>query len=75
MQSTANVPAASLVVVSVILNTLGLPLESIGMLFAIDRFMDMGKTAVNVFGNTMVAVLVDKWGVNFHPRKGITSRS
>ncbi|KKC29378.1 proton /sodium-glutamate symport protein [Caldanaerobacter subterraneus subsp. pacificus DSM 12653] len=27
--------------------------------------MDMGKTAVNVFGNTMVAVLVDKWGGKF----------
>lgn len=68
-KGTANVPAASLVVVSVILSNLGLPLEAMTMLFAVDRFMDMGRTAVNVFGNTMATILVDKWSGRFPSEK------
>ncbi|HEX9017502.1 MAG TPA: dicarboxylate/amino acid:cation symporter [Chloroflexota bacterium] len=61
-KGTANVPAASLVVVAVILTSIGLPVEALAILAGVDRFMDMGRTTVNVFGNTIAAVLLWKWG-------------
>lgn len=61
-KGTANVPAASLVVLSVILTSLGLPVEAIAILAGIDVFMDMGRTTVNVFGNTIAAHLLYRFG-------------
>ncbi len=61
-KGTANVPAASLVVLAVIMGSLGLPLEAMGILVGIDRFMDMGRTTVNVFGNTVAALLLHRVG-------------
>lgn len=59
-KGTANVPAASLVVLAVILTSIGLPVESIAILAGVDRFMDMGRTTINVFGNTIAAILLHK---------------
>lgn len=61
-KGTANVPSASLVVLAVILTSLGLPVEAIAILAGIDVFMDMGRTTVNVFGNTIAAHLLYKFG-------------
>lgn len=61
-KGTANVPSASLVVLAVIMGSLGLPLEAMGILVAIDRFMDMGRTTINVFGNTVAALLLHRVG-------------
>ena len=61
-KGTANVPAASLVVLAVIMSSLGMPLEAMGILVGIDRFMDMGRTTVNVFGNTVACLLLNKLG-------------
>ena len=61
-KGTANVPAASLVVLAVIMTSLGMPLESMAILIGIDRFMDMGRTTINVFGNTIAALLLHKVG-------------
>jgi DAACS family dicarboxylate/amino acid:cation (Na+ or H+) symporter len=61
-KGTANVPAASLVVLAVILTSIGLPVEAIAILAGVDRFMDMGRTTVNVFGNTIAAILLNKFG-------------
>jgi dicarboxylate/amino acid:cation (Na+ or H+) symporter, DAACS family len=61
-KGTANVPSASLVVLAVILTSLGLPVEAIAIIAGVDRFMDMGRTTVNVFGNTIAVILVNKWG-------------
>jgi len=69
-KGTANVPAASLVVLAVILTSIGMPVESIAILAGVDRFMDMGRTTVNVFGNTIAAILLYKFG-----GKGITDES
>jgi DAACS family dicarboxylate/amino acid:cation (Na+ or H+) symporter len=66
-KGTANVPSASLVVLAVILTSIGLPVEAIAILAGVDRFMDMGRTTVNVFGNTIAALLLYKFG-----GKGIT---
>jgi len=61
-KGSANVPAAAFVVIAVILQSLGMPVEAMGILIGIDRFLDMGRTTVNVFGNTIAALLLYKVG-------------
>lgn len=57
----ANVPSASLAVMAVILTAIGLPVEAIAILAGVDRLMDMGRTVVNVFGNTFVSLLLNRF--------------
>ena len=54
----AGVPAASLVAILVILNAVGLPAEGVGLILAVDRILDMCRTAVNVLGDSCGAVLI-----------------
>jgi Na+/H+-dicarboxylate symporter len=54
----AGIPAASLVAITLILTTMGLPVEGIGLILAVDRVLDMCRTAVNVFSDSCAAVLV-----------------
>ncbi|WP_052573753.1 dicarboxylate/amino acid:cation symporter [Haloferula sp. BvORR071] len=56
----AGVPHASLVAILLILKNSGIQgaEAAVGVLLAVDRFLDMSRTAVNVFGDTCVAVLV-----------------
>lgn len=60
-KGTANVPSASLVVMATVLTAMGMPVEGIAILAGVDRFMDMGRTAINVLGNTVAAIMVAKW--------------
>ena len=72
-KGTANVPGASVVVLAVLCQSLGLPVEAIAILAAIDRFGDMGRTAINVFGNTIAVLLVtklsNKWALHDEEHK------
>jgi DAACS family dicarboxylate/amino acid:cation (Na+ or H+) symporter len=61
-KGTANVAAASLVILAVILTAIHLPVEAIAIVAGVDRFMDMGRTTVNVFGNTTAALLLNRFG-------------
>lgn len=54
----AGVPSASLVSIVMILHTVGLPADGIGLVMAVDRIVDMFRTTVNVFGNSCCAVLI-----------------
>lgn len=54
----AGVPAASLVAITIILGTIGLPAEAIGLILAVDRILDMFRTSVNVFSDSCGAVLI-----------------
>lgn len=54
----AGIPSASIVAIIVILKAIGLPAEGIGLLFAVDRILDMCRTSVNVFSDSCCAVLV-----------------
>ncbi len=54
----AGVPSASLIAIAIILQTIGLPLEAIGVLFVFDRVLDMARTAVNIFGDACCAVII-----------------
>lgn len=55
---TAGIPSASLFSIVVILQTLGLPPEGIGVVMAVERFLDMFRTGVNVLGTSCCAVMV-----------------
>ena len=54
----AGIPAASLVAIAVILPAVGLPVEAIGVVWVTDRLLDMSRTAVNVFSDTVAAVVI-----------------
>ena len=54
----ASIPAASLVAITVILGAIGLPAEAIGLILVTDRVLDMCRTAVNVWGDSVVTVLL-----------------
>jgi DAACS family dicarboxylate/amino acid:cation (Na+ or H+) symporter len=57
-----NVGGGGLIAATTVLVAVGMPLESVAILAAIDVFMDMGRTTVNVFGNTVAVLLVDRFG-------------
>lgn len=54
----AGVPSASLVAIVVILSVFGIPLEAVGLIYAVDRVLDMLRTSVNVFGDSCGAVVI-----------------
>ncbi len=56
----AGIPMAGLVMMSVVLTAVGLPLEGVGLILAVDRILDMCRTAVNVFSDTCGTVIIAK---------------
>jgi DAACS family dicarboxylate/amino acid:cation (Na+ or H+) symporter len=56
-KGVANVPSGSLLALSTVLLALGLPAEAVALVAGVDVFLDMGRTGMNVLGNTL-AVLV-----------------
>ena len=54
----AGIPSAGLVMVAVILGAVGLPLEGVGLILAVDRILDMSRTAVNVWSDSTCALVV-----------------
>lgn len=54
----AGIPSASLVAISIILVAVGLPAEAIGLLLVVDRLLDMMRTAVNIFSDSVGAVII-----------------
>lgn len=56
----AGIPMAGLVMMSVVLTAVGLPLEGVGLILAVDRILDMCRTAVNVFSDSCGAVIIAK---------------
>ena len=57
----AGVPRASLVVIAATLSMFHIPEAGIGLILAVDHFLDMGRSATNVVGNAVAATLVAKW--------------
>ncbi|MGH1440228.1 MAG: dicarboxylate/amino acid:cation symporter [Cellvibrionaceae bacterium] len=57
---TAGVPGAGLIMLSLVLTTVGLPMEGLAIVAGIDRILDMARTSVNVCGDLMVSVLIGK---------------
>ena len=57
---TAAVPGVGLVMLVMVLNQVGLPVEGIGLIIGVDRLLDMMRTATNVTGDAMVTSVVAK---------------
>lgn len=57
---TAGVPGVGLVMLTMVLNQVGLPVEKISLIIGIDRILDMIRTAVNVTGDAVVTCIVAK---------------
>lgn len=57
---TAGVPGVGLIMLAMVLNQVGLPLEGIGIIMGVDRLLDMCRTAVNITGDAMVSTVVAK---------------
>ena len=57
----AGVPRASLVVIAATLSMFKIPEAGLLLILAVDHFLDMGRSATNVVGNAVAAVLVAKW--------------
>jgi len=56
----AGIPMAGLVMMSIVLTAVGLPLEGVGLILAVDRILDMCRTAVNVFSDSCGTVVIAK---------------
>jgi Na+/H+-dicarboxylate symporter len=57
---SAGVPGAGMVMLIIVLNSVGLPVEGLALILAIDRPLDMLRTVLNVTGDAMVATIVAK---------------
>ncbi|MFY8273330.1 dicarboxylate/amino acid:cation symporter [Pseudoalteromonas sp. SSDWG2] len=57
---TAGVPGVGLIMLAMVLNQVGLPVEGIAIIIGVDRLLDMTRTAVNVTGDCMVTCVVAK---------------
>jgi Na+/H+-dicarboxylate symporter len=65
----AGIPSAGLVTMTMVLQAVGLPLEGIGLLLAVDRFLDMLRTSVNVWGDPIGARVIARLA-RFYPKRG-----
>ena len=57
---TAGVPSVGLVTLTMVFNSVGLPVEAIGLIMGIDRILDMSRTAVNITGDAVCTTIVAK---------------
>jgi proton glutamate symport protein len=57
----AGVPGVSIVVLLSTLGSVGIPVEGLAFILGVDRLLDMARTAVNVVGNSLAAIVISKW--------------
>jgi len=55
---TAGVPGVGIVMLTMVLDSVGIPLEGISLILGVDRFLDMCRTVVNITGDAVCAVIV-----------------
>lgn len=55
---TAGIPSVGLVTLTMVFNSVGLPVEAIGLIMGIDRILDMTRTAVNITGDAVCTTIV-----------------
>ncbi len=56
----AGIPGAGLIMMTMILDSVGLPTEYIALIIAVDRFLDMFRTSINVWGDLLGAKIIDR---------------
>ena len=58
---TAGVPGSGMIMLAMVLQSVGLPVEGIALVAGIDRILDMGRTVVNITGDAACTICVDAW--------------
>ncbi|MBQ2996218.1 MAG: dicarboxylate/amino acid:cation symporter [Oscillibacter sp.] len=58
---TAGVPGSGMIMLTMVLQSVGLPVEGIALVAGIDRILDMGRTVVNITGDAACTIVVDAW--------------
>lgn len=66
---TAGVPGAGPIMLAMVLQSVGLPVDGIALVFGIDRIFDMGRTTVNITGDASCAVIVSRLQRRHQARK------
>ncbi|MFT4045875.1 MAG: glutamate/aspartate:proton symporter GltP [Solimonas sp.] len=66
----AGVPGVSFVVLLATLGSVGIPLEGLAFIAGIDRILDMARTALNVVGNSLAALVIAKWEGQYDAGRG-----
>jgi Na+/H+-dicarboxylate symporter len=63
------VPRASLVVIAATLSTFNIPEAGLLLIVGVDQFLDMGRSATNVVGNSVAAAVIAKWEGDLRPEQ------
>ncbi|MBS5308694.1 MULTISPECIES: dicarboxylate/amino acid:cation symporter [Clostridium] len=66
---TAGVPGVSMVMLSMVLQSVGLPIEGIGLILGIDRILDMCRSTVNTMGDCICTIIISKSENSFDENK------
>ena len=56
----AGIPSGSIIFMGMVLTSVGLPIEGIGIILGIDRILDMVRTTINITGDSAITLIVDK---------------
>jgi Na+/H+-dicarboxylate symporter len=56
----AGIPSGAIIFMSMVLTSVGLPIEGIGIILGIDRVLDMVRTTINITGDSAITIIVDK---------------
>ena len=70
---TAGVPGVGLVMLTMVLNQVNLPVEGIALIIGIDRILDMSRTAVNISGDAICAMIVAKSEEKYNTDQSVVS--
>ena len=66
---TAGVPGSGMIMLAMVLQSVGLPLEGIALVAGIDRVLDMGRTVVNITGDASCSICVDAWDKKYKSKQ------
>jgi len=69
-KGVAGVPGLSFVVLLATLGSVGIPMEGLAFIAGVDRLMDMARTALNVIGNALAALVIARWEGLYDKQKG-----
>ena len=56
----AGIPSGSIIFMSMVLGSIGIPVEGIVVILGVDRVLDMVRTTINITGDSAITLIVDK---------------
>ncbi len=71
---TAGVPGSGMVMLAMVLQSVGLPVEGIALVAGVDRIFDMGRTVVNITGDASCAIVVSKLEEKKEAKKAVHAK-